>query len=159
YTVNSPDHQWETWVVPTLRGEPRPWLRNASGLTWIAPDRVLYSERREQDHMGIVAAAVSGPTASRDVYFPADIVGMAHRSYRSPDGRSAIVVEMGGGGQWLPCRLVPFDGSSAGRPVGPMKAACTGAAWSPDGSWMYFSANNGNGFHVWRQRFPNAELQ
>jgi hypothetical protein len=57
---------------------------------------------------------------------------------------------------WFPCRVVPFDGSSAGRLVGPVPAQCTEAAWSPDGRWMYFSANAGGGFHIWRQRFPDG---
>ena len=34
---------------------------------------------------------------------------MAHRSTRSPDGKSVLVVEMNGA-DWLPCRLLPFDG-------------------------------------------------
>ena len=33
---------------------------------------------------------------------------------------------------------------------------CTYAAWSPDGQWMYFSADAGGGFHTWRQRFPDG---
>ena len=36
------------------------------------------------------------------------------------------------------CRLVPMDGHSMGRLLGP-KGRCTLAAWSPDGKWMYFS--------------------
>jgi WD40 repeat protein len=60
-------------------------------------------------------------------------------------------------GSWLPCRVVPFDGSSAGRRVGPQPAQCTDAAWSPDGKWMYLSANTGNGYHIWRQRFPDGK--
>jgi eukaryotic-like serine/threonine-protein kinase len=55
---------------------------------------------------------------------------------------------------WLPCRLTPFDGSSPGKPVGPAAARCADAAWSPDGKWMYFSTDTGNGYHIWRQRFP-----
>jgi len=62
-------------------------------------------------------------------------------------------------GGWLPCRLVPFDGSSAGRAVGPQGAACTNVAWSPDQAWMYFSSNAGGRFHIWRQRFPDGEPQ
>ena len=57
---------------------------------------------------------------------------------------------------WLPCRVTPFDGSSPGKPVGPAPAQCTDAAWSPDGKWMYFSTDTGNGFHIWRQRFPDG---
>jgi Tol biopolymer transport system component len=56
----------------------------------------------------------------------------------------------------MPCRLTPFDGRSPGRPVGPAPAQCTDAAWSPDGNWMYFSANTGSGYHIWRQRFPDG---
>ncbi len=80
---------------------------------------------------------------------------MAHRSHLSPDRKWMLVVEMDAR-SWLPCRLVPFDGSSPGKPVGPSPALCTNAAWSPDGRWMYFSTNNGLGFHTWRQRFPDG---
>src|SRR5437764_8754964 len=56
----------------------------------------------------------------------------------------------------LPCRLVPFDKSSPGKPVGP-SAQCTDAAWSPDGKWMYLTLNALSGIHIWRQRFPNGK--
>src|SRR6185369_8633576 len=80
---------------------------------------------------------------------------MAHRSAPSPDRTHVLVVEMNGG-EWLPCRLVPFDGSSTGRPIGPLDGQCTTATWSSDGRWMYFSSNAGGAFHVWRQRYPNG---
>ena len=32
-------------------------------------------------------------------------------------------------------------------------------AWSADGRWMYFSADSGNGFHIWRQHFPNGDAE
>ena len=35
YTTVDPQFNWDTWVVPTLSGEPQPLLRNASGLVWI----------------------------------------------------------------------------------------------------------------------------
>ena len=44
-----------------------------------------------------------------------------------------------------------------GRPVGPLQSRCTNAAWTPDGRWMFFSADAGDGFHLWRQRFPDGE--
>jgi Tol biopolymer transport system component len=83
------------------------------------------------------------------------VSGMAHRSYLSPDRRQVLLAEMDHG-SWLPCRLTPFDGSSPGKPVGPAPAQCTDAAWSPDGKWMYLAANTGNGYHIWRQRFPDG---
>jgi eukaryotic-like serine/threonine-protein kinase len=91
----------------------------------------------------------------RTVYRPAGPYGMAHRSFLSPDGQSVLIVEMDLG-SWLPCRVVPFDGSSPGTRVGPQPAQCTDAAWSPDGKWMYLSANTGDGYHIWRQRFPDG---
>ena len=148
-----------TWSVPVLGGEPAPMLANANGLSWVdtgaQPSRVMYSARTgEGIHMGIFTATASR-AEQRTVYLPAEVNGMAHRSFRSPDGKSVLVVEMNASG-WLPCRLVPFDGSSTGRRAGPAPAQCTDAAWSPDGKWMYFAANTGGGYHIWRQRFPNG---
>ena len=57
---------------------------------------------------------------------------------------------------WLPCRLVSIDGGPASRQVGPAPSQCTDAAWSPDGTWMYFTAQTANGTHIWRQRFPDG---
>ncbi len=148
-----------TWSVPVLGGEPAPMLANANGLSWVdtgaQSPRVMYSAKTgEGIHMGIFTATESR-SEQRTVYLPADVSGMAHRSFRSPDRKSVLVVEMNASG-WLPCRMVPFDGSSAGRRVGPAPAQCTDAAWSPDGKWMYFAANTGSGYHIWRQRFPNG---
>ncbi len=146
---------WDTWIVPVLGGEPSRWLPNASGLVWIDNRRVLFSEIKTGIHMAIVTAT-ENRTESRDIYVPAHERSMGHRSYRSPDGKWVLVAEMDNSG-WIPCRLVPFDGSSAGGPVGPPGGACTYAAWSPDGLWMYFSSNAGGSFHIWRQRFPEGQ--
>jgi eukaryotic-like serine/threonine-protein kinase len=150
---------WHAWSVPVLGGEPARMLDQAEGLSWIdtgaRPSHVMYSAGTgEGIHMGIFTATESR-AEQRTVYLPADVNGMAHRSFRSPDGKSVLVVEMNASG-WLPCRMVPFDGSSPGRRVGPAPAQCTDAAWSPDGKWMYFAANTGNGYHIWRQRSPNG---
>jgi Tol biopolymer transport system component len=60
YTVLDPQQfDWDTWVVPTLRGEPQRMMRNASGLTWTGPQQVLFSEIKTGVHMGIVAAEES----------------------------------------------------------------------------------------------------
>ncbi len=161
YTVED-GSGWNTWVVPVLGGQPRLFLANAEGLTWIAtgatPPRILFSEMTGRgQQMGIVTSRESR-AEQRTVYMPPEESGMAHRSYLSPGGKHVLVVEMKSS-RWLPCRLTPFDGSSPGTPVGPAPAQCTDAAWSPDGKWMYFSANTGNGFHIWRQRFPDGALQ
>ena len=160
YTL--PENGGLTWSVPVLGGEPARMLANAEGLSWIdsgaQPSHVLYSARTgEGIHMGIFTATESR-AGQRTVYLPADVNGMAHRSFLSPDRKSVLLVEMNASG-WLPCRLVPFDGSSSGRRVGPAPAQCTDAAWSPDGKWMYFAANTGSGYHIWRQRFPTGTFE
>ena len=141
---------WDTWVVPVLAGESRIWLPNASGLTWIDDHNLLFSEVKKGVHMALVTATESR-TAPRDLYIPPHERGMVHRSYLSPDRKQVLLAEMESGG-WLPCRLVPFDGSSAGRQVGPPGAACTSGAWSPNGEWVYLSSNMGGRFHIWRER-------
>jgi Tol biopolymer transport system component len=153
YTVVDQTGNWDTWIVSVLGGDPRRFLPNASGLTWVDSERVLFSEIKKGNHMAVVTATASraGP---RDVYVPAKETGMGHRSYASPDRKWVLVVEMEQS-RWLPCRLAPFDGSSKGQPVGP-SGPCTSAAWSPDGKWMYFSSDAGSGFHIWRERFPEG---
>jgi eukaryotic-like serine/threonine-protein kinase len=106
--------------------------------------------------MGVVSAD-ENLSQKRKVYWPAATPGMAHRSYLSPDGKWVILVEMDRDHLWVPCRLVPTDGSSTGRTVGPPTAACTFAAWSADGKWMYFSSEAGGLYHIWRQRFSEGQ--
>ncbi len=146
---------WDTWAVPVLGGQPVRLLPNASGLTWIADHLVLFSEIKSGLHMGIVTAT-EGRADSREIYIDPDEHAMAHYSFASPDRQSVLVVEMSGAHAFTqPCRLVPFDGSSAGRQVGP-QGSCLSAAWSPDGRWMYFGAVVGGSSHLWRQRFPDG---
>src|SRR5437773_9736817 len=155
YTALMPGFKWDSWQVPVLGGAPQPFLPNASGLVWLDDQRLLYSEIMGGGiHMGIVTSTESR-TRSRPIYFPRLVGGMAHRAAPSPDRKEVLVVEMNGG-EWLPCRLVPFDGSSPGRPIGPLDGQCTTATWSSDGRLMYFSSNAGGAFHVWRQRYPNG---
>ncbi|MBM3755005.1 MAG: hypothetical protein FJW38_13615 [Acidobacteria bacterium] len=78
---------------------------------------------------------------------------MAHYSFLSPDRKWVLTAEMEP--RWLPCRLLPFDGSSPGRRVGP-DGACTATGWSPDGKWMYFGAEVDGQKHLWRQAFPDG---
>jgi eukaryotic-like serine/threonine-protein kinase len=146
---------WETWVVPVINGLPYRWLGNATGLVWSGPRRILFSELKDKDiHLAAVTADESRANA-HDVYVPPTPQRMIHRSYPSPDGQWALVVEMDGS-RWLPCRLVPMIGGSPGRPIGPPDAPCTSAAWTPDGAWMFVTSDISGAFHVWRQRFPDG---
>ena len=157
YSTSGQTLLWDTWTVPVLGGQPTRFLPNASGLTWMPDKRVLFSEVMNGTslHMGIVTAT-EGRTESREIYFPPHQNAMAHYSYASPDLKSVLVVEMDQSHAFgKPCRLLPFDGSSAGRPIGP-QGTCTAAAWSPDGKWMYFGARVGGKAHLWRQKFPDG---
>ena len=152
-TGNSPT--WDTWTVPIGGGEPTRMLPNASGLVWIDEQHVLFSQMMGTGiHMGIVTAS-TGRSDEREIYFPDHDRAMAHYSYLSPDRRSVLIVEMDRSQDFQPCRLAPFDGRSAGTQVGP-RGACTAAAWSLDGSWMYFTVTVDGVSHLWRQRFPDG---
>src|SRR4051812_20817737 len=150
---------WNTYELPLLGArEPKLWMPNASGLRWVANDRLLFSQISAGIHMRLVTSNLSRSDV-RDVYAPPDhLYGMAHRSALSPDGKWVLLVEMDSE-WWRRCRLVPFDGSSPGQSVGP-EGSCTWAQWSPDGKWMYFTVDTRTtGFHVWRQRFPAGAPQ
>jgi serine/threonine protein kinase len=151
---------WNTYELPLLGGqEPKLFMGNATGLTWISDNRLLFSTITTGVHMKLSTSNASR-TEERDIYVPPDkLLGMVHRSALSPNGKWVLLVEMDSGWWWKRCRLVPFDGSSAGRQVGP-EGLCTWAQWSPDGEWMYFTVDAGMaGFHVWRQQFPDGAPQ
>jgi eukaryotic-like serine/threonine-protein kinase len=149
----------DTWVVPVLGGRPQLFMTNAEGLTLfddgIGRSRVLFSEMTGRAGQMSIVTSTETRSEHRNVYVPPDEYGMAHRSYLSPDRKWLLVVEMDGR-SWLPCRLLPMEGNSPGKPVGPAPAQCTDAAWSPDARWMYFTANTASGVHIWRQRFPDG---
>ena len=150
---------WNTYELPLLGAQdPKLFMANASGLNWIDNDHVLFSAITTGIHMKLVTSKPNR-TEERDIYVPADhLQGMVHRSALSPDGKSVLMAEMDAE-WWRRCRIVPFDGSSVGRPVGP-EGSCTWAQWSPDGKWMYFTVDTRtDGFHVWRQRFPDGTPQ
>ncbi len=152
YTVVGPQSTFDTWAMPVLGGTPHLWLPNASGLAWIDKHRLLFSEIKGGQHMGIVTS-LDTRGESRTTYLPGHELAMAHRSFISPDRKWVLIVEMDETGHWRPCRLAPFDGSSVGLEVGPPEAPCTFAAWSPDGKWMYLDVKADHNFHLWRQRF------
>jgi serine/threonine protein kinase/Tol biopolymer transport system component len=147
---------WNTWTVPVFGGEPARLLSNACALAWIPgtnPPRILFSERDQGVHMSIVTSK-ENRSEPRTVYAPAGISAMSHRSFLSPDRKQVLTSDMDGG--WT-CRLAPFEGGAPARVVGPSPGQCTSAAWSLDSKWMYFSANTGNGYHIWRQKFPDGK--
>ena len=148
---------WSVWEVPVLGGEPHLMFPNASSLTWIDDGkRLLFSEIKEGLHMVLVTTD-EGRGQRREVYAPPGERSMIHHSYLSPDGRSVLVVEMGSRGDFLPCRVVPFQGTGDVRSVGPPDGLCTSGAWSPDGKSVYLTVIKGDKSHIWRQRFPNGE--
>ncbi len=152
------EHNWQTWVSPVLGGQPQLLLSNSSGLSWIDAHHVMFSEIKTGIHLAVVTATESR-SEQRDVYVPPNEHDMAHLSYLSPDHNWVLIVEMGGDGRWIPCQLVPFSGGAA-RPVGPQSGGCQYAAWSPDGTWMYFDSDaGGKGYHIWRQTFPDGAPQ
>ena len=153
YTVLDPP-SFTTYAVPVLGGDSRLLLRNAAGLSWLDQNRLIFSEIRTGIHLGVVSSS-STRSGLRDIYFPAHERGMAHYSYPSPDHQRALVVEMDGNGEWAPCRLISLNGLSETQIVGPT-GPCTSAGWSPDGSWMYFTAYVQGRSHLWRQHFPDG---
>ena len=153
-TQSSSEGNWNTWTVPVTGGASTLLLPNASGLSYIGPHEVLYSEFKTGIHLGIVASQ-DDRSRHREVYFPSHVRGMAHYSYLSPDRKSVLLVEMSGAGEFQRCRVVPFDGHSAGVPVGP-DGSCRSAIWAADGKWMYFAAKVDGRSHLWRQRSADA---
>lgn len=150
---------WDIWEVGVLGGEPRLMLRNASSLSWIeGGKRLLFSEIKSGLHMGVVTTD-EGRGESRDVFVPMGDRSMAHHSYLSPDRSWVLIVMMDGQGSLVQCRVVPFGGGGEQRLVGPAGGECRGGAWSPDGKWVYVSAKKGGEFHIWRQKFPQGDVE
>jgi eukaryotic-like serine/threonine-protein kinase len=144
---------FQTYTVSSLGGDSEPFLPNSAGLRWLDDGHLLFSQIKSGIHMGIVT---SKPDRSdlREIYFPAHERGMAHFSYLSPDKKWVLLAEMVD--VFRPCRVVPFSGGSPGRQVGP-DGACTSAAWSPDGKWMYMTVLVAGRNHLWRQHFPDGQ--
>lgn len=150
-------YDWQTITVPVLGGQPQVLLSNATGLTWIDPQHVMFSEIKSSLHFAVVTSTESR-FEERDVYVPPRETDMAHLSYLSPDRNWVLVAQMELD-NWVPCRLVPFGGGAA-KSVGPQDGGCSSAAWSPDGKWMYFTSSaGGHGSHIWRQSFPDGTPQ
>ena len=146
---------WDTWQVPELGGDAHLFLPNASGLSWIDERHLLFSEIDAGMHMRIVTATEDRGD-QRVVYSPPAEAGMAHLSRLSPDHKTLLIdLEMDLNG-WLPCRVMPFDGSKAPVVVGPADAQCQNGTWSPDGNWIYMAVVSTAGHHLFRQHFPDG---
>ena len=151
--------RFDTWTVPVLGGPPTRLMVNAAGLSWIGPDRVLFSEVMAGTmlHMGIVTAKESR-AEERPIYFPVHERAMAHYSWLSPDRNWVLIVEMSSSQTWQRCRVAPMERNSPGVQVGP-QGACTAAAWSPDGRWMYLNVAVDGSTHLWRQPWGHGAPQ
>jgi serine/threonine protein kinase len=153
YTVfPSVSRLFQTYTVSTLGGDSQLFLPNSAGLIWLDDSHLLFSQIKSGIHMGIVTSKTDRSDL-REIYFPAHERGMAHYSYLSPDKKWVLLAEMIS--EFRPCRVVPFSGGSPGRQAGP-DGACTSAAWSPDGKWMYMTVLVAGRNHLWRQRFPDG---
>jgi serine/threonine protein kinase len=151
--------EWDVWEVPVLGGEPKKLMPNASSLSWVeGGKRLMFSEITGGLHMVLISTDEDRGNR-REIYVPPNERGMAHHSYLSPDGKWVLVVEMNSHGEVTPCRVVPFRGGGNIRTVGPAGGACFEGAWSPDGQWIYLSVVNGNESHIWRQKFPDGQLE
>lgn len=156
YTVWN-DDDFSTFSVPTLGGDARLLLKNAAGLTWLAPHQYLFSRLRSGLHLGIVTTNDTGDDP-HELYYPQHERGMAHYSFASPSHASAIVVEMDEQGRWAPCKLIDLNGAAPARAVGP-PGPCTYAGWSPDGATMYFIATVDGHSHLWSQSLSGGTPQ
>jgi Tol biopolymer transport system component len=148
YTAMS-EPGFSTFAISVFGGDPHLLLRNAAGLTWLDPGHYLFSRIRSGLHLGVVTSSTDGQN-QRDLFFPEHERAMAHYSFASPDHKSALVVWMNGHGEWEPCLRIALDNSTTPVKVGP-PGACTAAAWSSDGAWMYFNAWVDGQSHLWRQ--------
>ena len=125
YTAIDAQNEWDTWVAPVLGGEPRLWLPNASGLVWVAQQKLLFSEKirnSEGNHMKLVAAEESRAGA-RDLYLPMPKGAMAHRSTHPQTASGCLRrrwTAVRRAGRWA--RRTPHAALRRGRPMG---SGCT----------------------------------
>ena len=69
YTTVRSQFVWDTWTVPVRGGEPRLWLRNASGLSWLRDGRLMFAEQTGGLQMRVTIADEQR-NAARVLYSP-----------------------------------------------------------------------------------------
>ena len=127
YTATDASFGWNTWVVSVLGAESQATLPNAAALTWIDRGQVLFSEIKSRRHCcRKPRRRARRPRAGQRRQNGPPLRVVSNRMW-------VLVSEMDKTG-WMPCRVVPFDGSSGGEVAGPRPGGCTYAGWSPDGS-------------------------
>ncbi len=104
-------NDWQTWVVPVLGGQPQLLLSNSSGLDWIDPHHIMFSEIKSGWHFA-VATSTESRTEERDVYVPRAKPAWRTIPISPPTARRSWLSRWIGD-HWLPCRLVPFAGGAA----------------------------------------------
>ncbi len=152
---------WNVYQASTLGGgEPSLMLPNASSPSWIDDGKsLLYSEIVGGGlHMVLVTSDLARGNR-RVVYESPQQRGMIHHSHLSPDGKWVLIVTMDGAGVVGPCSIIPFHDATHARELTPPGSVCRDTAWSQDGKWMYFDYDEGNGFHIWRMRYPDGKLE
>jgi len=112
---------WNTYEVSITGGQPRMLLPNASGLTWIDSQHLLFSEIKTGIHMGLVTATESRGQ-EREIYFTHEDLGMVHRSAISPDKKLIVAAEMRSP-IWQRCRLLPSTEVPVASPSDPKALA------------------------------------
>ena len=70
---------WDTWIVPVSGGPARKLFSNTTGLTWIGPGRILFSQIETGMHMGVVTSSES-QSDIRKIYFPAHERARGHEN-------------------------------------------------------------------------------
>ena len=126
-------------------------MANAAGLTWMDERTLLFSRVKTGLHMG---------WCSRTKFLEPspDLLPRTRAAY----GPLSTLLRTGSGRWWWRwsrdgCLAASYPWMELAGPASGPGWEITAAAWSPDGTWMYFGAAFSGARHLWRQRFPTGE--